>query len=223
MRATPSYVSRRYPHRRIADIVEQLLDFEVGAHEDTLDIGNVQLYPPQFGYFAKPFYVTQVDPNSEEPLRLRVTGYSFYYSHADTITEAGTELLPMTFRITAIESKSVDPPALTINLLKDVNGRLMIASFQTAKAEEASPIDQEKECKEWPLLCKWKSIVSDKIDGIKKSGVKGCHKNKGNPMEHETTHNPTTTKTVITVIATTLTTECTCSSDAPSSQFSFRS
>lgn len=94
----------------------------------------------------------------------------------------------MTFRVTSIESKSVDPPALTINLLKDVNGRLMIASFQTAKAEEASPIEQEKECKEWPLLCKWKSILSDKIDGIKKSAGKGCHKQKENPMEHETTH-----------------------------------
>jgi hypothetical protein len=117
-----------------------------------------------------------------------VTGYNFYYGHAETITEAGTELLPMTFRITSIESKTVDPPALTINLLKDVNGRLMIASFQTAKADVASPIDQEKECKEWPLLCKWKSILSDKIDGIKKSSGKGCQKHKGNPMEHETTH-----------------------------------
>jgi len=104
------------------------------------------------------------------------------------VTEAGTELLPMTFRITSIESKTVDPPALTINLLKDVNGRLMIASFQMAKAEEASPIEQEKECKEWPLLCKWKSILSDKIDGIKSSAGKGCHKNKGNPMAHETMH-----------------------------------
>jgi hypothetical protein len=103
------------------------------------------------------------------------------------VTEAGTELLPMTFRVTSIESKAVDPPALTINLLKDVNGRLMIASFQTAKADEASPIDQEKECQEWPLLCKWKSILSDKIDGMKKAG-KGCHKHKENPMEHETTH-----------------------------------
>ena len=94
----------------------------------------------------------------------------------------------MIFRITSIESKAVDPPALTINLLKDVNGRLMIASFQTAKAGEDSPIDQEKECKEWPLLCKWKSMLSDRIDGMKKSAGKGCQKHKGNPMEHETTH-----------------------------------
>jgi hypothetical protein len=94
----------------------------------------------------------------------------------------------MIFRITSIESKAVDPPALTINLLKDVNGRLMIASFQTAKAGEDSPIDQEEECREWPLLCKWKSMLSDHIDGMKKSAGKGCQKHKGNPMEHETTH-----------------------------------
>lgn len=133
--------------------------------------------------------MTQVDPRREsaDALRLRVTGYTFHYNGADTITEAGTELLPMTFRITSIESRSVDPPALTINLLKDVNGRLMIASFQTAKADEESPIEQEKECKEWPLFCKWKAILADKINGAKSSMGKGCHKNKGNPMEEETT------------------------------------
>ncbi|KAF2714380.1 hypothetical protein K504DRAFT_456605 [Pleomassaria siparia CBS 279.74] len=165
-----------------------LLDFEVGAHEDSLNIGGVQLYPPSFGYFGAPFYVTQVNSKSEEPLRLRVTGYTFHYSHAETIEEAGTELLPMTFRITSIESKSVDPSALTINMLKDVNGRLMIASFRSAKAGEGSPIEQEKECQEWPLLCKWKSILSDKVNGIKGSMGKGCHRNKGNPMAQETTH-----------------------------------
>lgn len=93
----------------------------------------------------------------------------------------------MTFRITSIEGKPADPPALTINLLKDANGRLMIASFETAKAVEASPIEQEKECKEWPLLCKWKSILADRINGIKSSMGKGCHKHKGNPMAEETT------------------------------------
>jgi len=164
-----------------------LLDFEIGAREDTLNIGGVQLYPPTFGYFGSSFYVTQVDPNSKESLRLRVTGYNLHYSHADTITEAGTELLPMTFRITAIESKTVDPPALTINLLKDVNGRLMIASFQAAKAD-ASPTEQQKECQQWPLLCKWKSIWSDKVNNLKSSGRKGCHKQQENPMEQETTH-----------------------------------
>jgi hypothetical protein len=169
----------------------QLLDFEVGAKEDTLDIDGVQLYPPTFGFSSAPFYVTQVDPQkeSEEALRLRVTGYTFHYNSAETVTEAGTELLPMTFRITSIESRPVEPPALTINLLKDVSGRLMIASFQAATAVEESPIEQEKECKEWPMLCKWKSILADKISGVKNSIGKGCHKHRPahNPMEEETT------------------------------------
>ena len=103
----------------------------------------------------------------------------------------------MTFRINSIESASVSPPALTINLLKEANGRLMIASFETAQSGHESPIEQEKECKEWPLLCKWKSILEDKINSVKghmgKMG-KGCHKghhkahgHHKNPMAEETT------------------------------------
>jgi hypothetical protein len=167
-----------------------LLDFEVGPGEDTLNIDGAQLYPPTFNHFSiEPFYITQVDPhqNSEDALRLRVTGFTFQYNSAETITEAGTELLPMTFRITSIESTSVSPPALTINLLKESNGRLMIASFETTKAGNESPIEQEKECKEWPLLCKWKSILADKYNSVKGSMSKGCHKGHKNPMAEETT------------------------------------
>ncbi|KAF2004020.1 hypothetical protein P154DRAFT_519608 [Amniculicola lignicola CBS 123094] len=165
-----------------------LLDFEVGEQEDTLDIDGVQLYPPAFGHFTEPFYVTQVNPHTDGGVRLRVTGYTFHYNSAETITEAGTELLPMTFRITSIESKPADPPALRINLLKDSNGRLMIASFQTAKTEEESPIDQGKECKEWPLLCKWKAMLEAKLNGMKKGcGKHNKHNKHPNPMEEETT------------------------------------
>ncbi|KAH7112876.1 hypothetical protein B0J11DRAFT_497843 [Dendryphion nanum] len=165
-----------------------LLEFEVGSHEDTLDIDGVQLYPPAFGHGAEPFYITQVDPRKEssEPLRLRVTGFTFRWSSAQTISEGGTELLPMTFRITSIESMPFGLPALKINILKDVEGRLMIASFDTAKAEEASPIDQDKDCKEWPLLCKWKSILADKVDSMKKHMGKGCHRHKtGRPVKQD--------------------------------------
>jgi hypothetical protein len=120
-----------------------------------------------------------------------VTGYSFQYSSAETVTEAGLELLPIHFRITSIESRSVKLPTITINLLKDVRGQLMIASFATVKASEERPIEQDKECKEWPLLCKWRSIFADKVNGMKTSIAKGCHQHKGRPMntmEQETTH-----------------------------------
>ncbi|CAO2653884.1 Nn.00g106170.m01.CDS01 [Neocucurbitaria sp. VM-36] len=167
-----------------------LIDFEVGPNEDTLYIDGVQIYPPSFNSFAQSFRVTQIDPNSENGLQLHVTGYHMHYDAAETVSEAGTELIPMTFQIAAVESTNVDPPELTINLLKDSEGRLMIASFRVAHSTDAAPADQEKECKEWPLLCKWKSIVADRIDRLKKPG-KGCHKRphghgRPNPMEEDT-------------------------------------
>lgn len=170
-----------------------MLDFEVGPREDTLTIDGVQLYPPSFSYFDKPFHVTQVEPASEAGLRLRVTGYQFRYNGAETVSEAGMELLPMSFQITSVEGNAVNPPELTINLLKDAEGRLMIASFQAVPAIEATPADQEKECKEWPLFCKWRSILADRIEKMKKMGKgKDCHgrphgHGRPNSMEEETT------------------------------------
>jgi hypothetical protein len=126
-----------------------------------------------------------VNPDGEN-LPLSVTGYTFHYNSAETVSEAGIELIPMTFQINSIEGKAVSPPALTINLLKDPSGKLMIASFQTAKPDEKSPIDEVKECKEWPLYCKWKAIMAGRIDGLKSHmGKTGCHKNKGNSMAGE--------------------------------------
>jgi hypothetical protein len=171
-----------------ADRTLQLIDFEIGQDLATLDISGVQLYPPSFSHFSESFTVTQVGTGTDKQLRLRVTGYSFNYNSAETISEAGTELLPITFRITSVETHSVSPPALTIFLLKDNAGRLMIASIQPTRATlESSPKEQTKECsKEWPLLCKWKSIVADKFESIKSSLKKGCHKGKqtGHGMPH---------------------------------------
>ncbi|KAF2201157.1 hypothetical protein GQ43DRAFT_46007 [Delitschia confertaspora ATCC 74209] len=171
-----------------------LLDFEVGPNEDILLIDGVQLYPPIFGAFSEPFTVRQIDPRAQtdqHSIHLRVTGYTFRYDSAETVTEAGTELLPMTFRITSIESQRVDSPVLTIYLLKDIEGRLMIASFETAPATlESSPKGKTKECEEWPMLCKWKSILSDKYNSLKSSMEQGCrmHKGNGNPMKHHGMH-----------------------------------
>jgi hypothetical protein len=165
-----------------------LLDFEVGPREDTLDIDGAQLYPPTFGHLSEPFYVSQLTP-SGEPLRLRVTGYMFHFSSAQTVSEDGNELLPMSFKITSIEEKPINPPTVTINLLKDASGRLMIASFQM---NGMSSIDEEGDCEKWPLLCKWKAILVDKIEAAKKMGKeriedvkkmgKGCHRYNSGPM-----------------------------------------
>lgn len=105
----------------------------------------------------------------------------------------------MTFQITSVESKPMNPPTVTINLLKDPSGRLMIASFDAKQTLEAKPVEQTKECKQWPLLCKWKGIMADRIEQLKhmRKGRPGCHKRPHgmqrphghhNPMEEETFH-----------------------------------
>ncbi|KAG9202760.1 hypothetical protein G6514_004013 [Epicoccum nigrum] len=164
-----------------------LLDFEVGSREDSLEVDGVQLYPPSFAIASQPFYITQISPKTKDNLRLRVTGYTFHFNSAETVSEAGVELLPMTFKITSVESKPMDPLPITINLLKEPSGRLMIASFG-AQTVGASPAEKTKECKTWPLLCKWKGTMADRIEGLKHMRP-GCHKRPHahhNPMVEET-------------------------------------
>ncbi|KAH7091398.1 hypothetical protein FB567DRAFT_273303 [Paraphoma chrysanthemicola] len=164
------------------------LDFEVGSGENTVGIDGYQLFPPVFNTAQQTFYVSQISPDVREPLRLQVTGYTFHYNGAETIDEDGMELLPMTLQIAAVEGVPVNPPELRINVLKDASGHLMIASFETEQPQEKNEIAKEGDCNEWPLLCKWKSIVADRIEKMKKMG-KGCHKRPHghhNPMEEET-------------------------------------
>jgi hypothetical protein len=140
----------------------------------------VQLYPPPFGSFFEPFRVTQIDPqNPEAEIRLRVSGYRLDYNSAETVTESGIELLPLTFRIASLESQHVDPPVLTINLLKDANGRLMIASFDTTPVQSGG----KEDCNDWPLLCKWRAAVAEKFNSMKSSMRNHCHKHKGEEMQ----------------------------------------
>jgi hypothetical protein len=170
-----------------ANVAKQL-DFEVGSEENTVGLDGYQLFPPVFNAAKETFYVSQISPDTREPLRLQVTGYLFHYHSAETITEDGMELLSMTLQIAAVEGVPVTPPELRINVLKDASGRLMIASFETAQPSGHNEITDEKECNEWPLLCKWKSIVAQRIEKMKKMG-KGCHKRPHghpNPMEEDT-------------------------------------
>ncbi|KAJ4331232.1 hypothetical protein N0V95_009919 [Ascochyta clinopodiicola] len=175
-----------------------LLDFEVGPLEDALEIDGVQLYPPTFAIASQPFYVTQINPKSEDALRLRVTGYTFHFNTAETVSEEGLELLPMTFEITSIESVPMHPPSVTVNLLKDPTGRLMIASFDAMKTIEATPIEQEKECKQWPLLCKMRGAMADRIEKLKHMGKgrPGCHKRPHGMHRPNGHHNPMAEETL---------------------------
>ncbi|KAH8712278.1 hypothetical protein GQ44DRAFT_730700 [Phaeosphaeriaceae sp. PMI808] len=164
-----------------------LLEFAIGSHGDTLEIDKgYQLYPPAVNEALAPFHVTQIDPHAETPLRLRVTAYTLSYNSAVTISEQGTELFPMTLQIAALEGTAIKPPALTINVLKDASGRLMMASIKLTPVSEPKSTKAEKKCSEWPLFCKWKSIVANRVEKMK---GKGCSKRPHglhNPMEEDT-------------------------------------
>jgi len=74
-----------------------------------------------------------------------------------------------------------------ITLLKSHLNMLYIASLDKTPASHdpffSSPSAQgeageEEECKVFPLLCKWKAILGDKLSGVKASLAKGCHKSR---------------------------------------------
>ncbi|KAH7410090.1 hypothetical protein DE146DRAFT_336393 [Phaeosphaeria sp. MPI-PUGE-AT-0046c] len=165
------------------------LNFEIGSNEHTLTVGDgYQLFPPNMNEGKPSFYVTQLHPASDEPLDLLVTGYTFRYNGAETISEEGLELLPMTLQIASLDGVEVSPPLLAINVLKDASGDLSIASFSTSQPSETTIVGQDTNCNEWPLLCKWKAIVAERIEKMRQMG-KGCHKRphgQHNPMAEET-------------------------------------
>jgi len=167
-----------------------VLDFEIGGEGDSLNIAGFQLFPPTFNNAIASFHVSQIDPQSGNALQLQVTGSQSRFDGAETISQAGTELLPLTLQITSLEGEPVNPPELRINLLKDSRGRLMIASFETAQTEENSLASDKKDCNEWPLLCEWKDIIAERIEKMKKMG-KGCNKRphgQDGPVAHDGFH-----------------------------------
>lgn len=80
---------------------------------------------------------------------------------------------------------------ITINLLKDSSGNLMIASFDSKKAIDAPLMNGEGECEGWQWSCKWRAILADRIEKFRHMGKgrAGCHKRPyggHNPMKDET-------------------------------------
>lgn len=164
-----------------------------------LTMNGAQIYPP-VSVFNKPesyvglstFQVPsdldleQLQAHPElASAQLSVTGYTLGTGKAETIDESGTELLPMAFQIFRIEEQSVNPPRIIINLMKTADGGLSILDINSASPTPSVPIESHaEECKDWPLLCKWKAIIADKIELLKHTmhkGKKGPCKGKFRP------------------------------------------
>jgi len=93
----------------------------------------------------------------------------------------------VSFRIIGIEGKPVmGLDTVEMDLRKSPDNLLYIASLEKTQASHdpfsINPIPgfeaNKEECTVFPLLCKLKTIVGDKLSGVKASLKKGCHKSR---------------------------------------------
>ncbi|KAF2272362.1 uncharacterized protein EI97DRAFT_445820 [Westerdykella ornata] len=150
-----------------------LLSFEVGPDRKTLLLDGVQIYPRSFESAMGPpqfFDVTQYGAN--DPLPLGVTGYTTFYPSAPVHKDSGLDLIPVTLIIEQIGYQPMRVPPLTIYLLQDADGHVMIASFKSDGSAQA-----QEDCKDW-LSCKLEAL-KDKFHSMASAMKHGCHKLKG--------------------------------------------
>jgi hypothetical protein len=102
----------------------------------------------------------------------------------------------MRVKILAIANQPITPQALTIFLLKDQNGSLMILSVQQDSAEELKA-EEATECASWPVVCKWRQIVANKLTAMRtkfNNKKPGCHKGRpqvtGDEVDKRPHHRP---------------------------------
>ncbi|KAF2139024.1 uncharacterized protein K452DRAFT_79758 [Aplosporella prunicola CBS 121167] len=162
-----------------------LLNFSV-VDGYSVELNGARLYPPTD--LPQPIPVTQVRSDvsltdiranaakyGEHPLR--ISGYALEIDPSVSSSE-GAELIPMTFQIASLEGRPVDVSALDVKLMKLPDGEIQILPV-TAAAPLTSiepPQQDDEACRDWPVLCKWRSIISDRIQDMKTSIEKGIPK-----------------------------------------------
>ncbi|KAF2423755.1 hypothetical protein EJ08DRAFT_652515 [Tothia fuscella] len=174
-----------------------LLNISVGEQPETLELNGVRFYPPILSLTTEPPvpYISQVPAGhslveikenadlTSKPLRL--TAWSFHSGTSHTVNESGEEILTIVLQLNALERQPVSVPDITITALKNTDAQLMLLKIETLQRPEAAG-----ECKDWPLLCKWRGIIADRLQRLKS---KGCHKRPHQvhgPPPHNLHHGP---------------------------------
>ncbi|KAL1385714.1 hypothetical protein HDK64DRAFT_255774 [Phyllosticta capitalensis] len=172
-----------------------LLNFSV-VDDHAVELNGVQLYPPTFDTLPQPIPVYQVQAdvpltdiraniNKYTNKALRISSYALEIDPSVTAS-SGNELVPMTLQLSSLEAQHIDVPALSIKLMKHPEGQVSILPITTAAPiGESTPQANDKECKNWPVLCKWRSIIADRIQSMKGQMGKfkpGCMKGRPHGM-----------------------------------------
>ncbi|EKG15016.1 hypothetical protein MPH_07800 [Macrophomina phaseolina MS6] len=179
-----------------------LLNFSV-VEGHSIELNGVKLYPPSFDTIPQPIPVYQV--RADIPLTdiranigkytdkpLRISAYALEIDPAVT-GSAGDELVPMTLQLSSLEAHRIGVPALSVKLIKHPEGGLSILPITTAAPIHGSePQQNDDECESWPVLCKWRAMIADRIHSMKGGLNKikgGCMKGRphatGKPEEHQ--------------------------------------
>lgn len=153
-----------------------VLNISVGAQPETLELNGVRFYPPLMNFaIENPVpYIPQVPADmslvdikahSEELAKdaLRLTSWAFQAGTSQTVSESGEEILTIHLQLNALERQSITVPDITLTVLKNTDGELMLMKIEEQDKEQV----EKQECEDWPLLCKWKSIIADKLSGFK--------------------------------------------------------
>lgn len=170
-----------------------LLNFSV-VDSHKVELNGVSLYPPAFDTIPQPIPVYQV--RADIPLTdiranigkytdrpLRISAYALEIDPSVTGSD-GDELVPMTLQLSSLEAHHIGVPALSVKLLKHPEGEISIMPITVAAPIHGSkPQQDDKECQGWPVLCKWRAMISDRIQSMKGGLDKvkgGCMKGRPN-------------------------------------------
>ncbi|KAI5925719.1 hypothetical protein F4810DRAFT_657756 [Camillea tinctor] len=166
------------------------LDFKVDSSEgvDRLLLNGYELYPN-----SNPFgdvLTAALQPDIPErrkkmpshfkgprPLDIQPLGFGMQTSPVFTSDEDALTLVNVELQIIEVGNVFVDGiPNVQVKLVKTPAGKLMIGAIETTDSSTLqNPMDKQEECA--TMLCKWKAMVMQKINQLRKS--KGCGRYKG--------------------------------------------
>ncbi|KAI5258742.1 hypothetical protein E4T42_00594 [Aureobasidium subglaciale] len=167
-----------------------LFNFTVDDNNKDLLLNGVKVYPvdtfvfdePTVGQVHSSASLLDIKNNPEQVTPLRVSSAGMQV-HKETVSSLNDMLVTINYQIAALESQSMAVDGVDIKLLEGADASLMIISVDAAPNKNIvdgifPPGAASKECAMLPAaLCKWKSVVEDKISGFKPSmphSLGGC-------------------------------------------------
>ncbi|KAH0173072.1 hypothetical protein KCU67_g1457, partial [Aureobasidium melanogenum] len=158
-----------------------LFNFTIDANDKDLLLNGVKLYPvdgtfafdePTVGQIQSSASLADIKNNPDQitPLRVSSAGMSV---HEETISAVNDVLVSINYHVARLESQPMALDAVDLKLLKGADGSLMIISVDAVPPKHVpgahiAPGKPSKDCGMLPAaLCKWKSVVEDKMSNFK--------------------------------------------------------